>query len=77
MKDLLWTDLIYFYHLERLIFYLENNERPFMDRFDLKKHRVKKMQIFDQNHGLNPLRKLQIFPLLNSLAKAKFLSRTS
>ena len=41
-----------FFHLERLVFHLERHERLFMGLFDLKKTQDKKMQIFEQNHGL-------------------------
>ena len=45
-----------------------------------KKHRIKKMQILDQNHRLTPYQKCKFFHFLNSTfsssKKANFLSRT-
>ena len=45
-----------------------------------KKHRIKKMEICDQNHGLTPYQKCKFFHFLNSTfsssKKATFLSRT-
>ena len=45
------------YHLKRLIFYLEHHERLFSVAMIQKNRECKKLQIFDENHGLTPLKK--------------------
>ena len=55
--------------------------RLLMDLFDLKKQRRKKIQIFDQNHGLTPCQKRKFCHFCTSILwsskKANFLCGTS
>ena len=53
-----------FFSLEKLVFYQDHCQSFFLINFAVKSER-KKVQIFDQNHGLTPLQKTQIFQLPN------------
>ena len=67
-----------FYSLERRFFGLEYRKRHFPSVYWLKK-KVEKWPFFDQNQGLTPLEKCQIFDFLKFLflypKKAIFRSR--
>ena len=71
-------ELLVFYSLEKRFLVLEYRKSHFHGLYYLKK-KVRKMAIFDQNHGLTPLEKCQFFDFLDFLflypRKAFFRSR--
>ena len=56
----------YFYRLERRFFVLEYQNRDF-SRLYCQKNKLEKWPFLDQNHGLTPLKKFQVFDFLNFL----------
>ena len=56
----------YFYRLERRFFVLEYHKRHFL-RLYCQKNKLEKWPFLDQNHGLTPLKKFQVFDFLNFL----------
>ena len=53
-----------FFSLEKLVFYQDHCQTLFLINF-AQESEGKKLQIFDQNHGLTPMQKMQIFQLPN------------
>ena len=49
-----------FFTLEKVMFYQEHHQTLFLINLTEKKE-GKKIQVFDQNHVLTPLQKMQIF----------------
>ena len=49
-----------FYSVERRFFVLENRKRHFPGLNCLKKKKMEKWPLFDQNHGLNPLENINV-----------------
>ena len=56
-----------FYCLEMRFFVLEYHKTHFPGLYCLKKKKMEKWPIFEQNHGLTPLQKFQFFDFLNFL----------
>ena len=57
--------------LEWLLFYPERQQTLFLVLFLITQKRWKKLQLFDQNHGLTPLGKCQYWGFLKVLLSSK------
>ena len=66
-KQNLHLDEYFFYSLERRFFVQEYLKTHFCRLYCLKKKRVEKWPILDQNNGLTPLEKCQFFDFLKLL----------
>ena len=60
-----WTSC--FYRLDGRLFVLEYRKTNFSCSIMIKKKKIEKWPILDQNHGLTPLQKSQFFHFLNLL----------
>ena len=60
-------ELLFFYSLERRFYVVESHKTHFPGLYCLKKEKVEKWSILDQNHRLRPLEKGQFFYFLNLL----------
>ena len=71
----------FFYCVEMYFFVLEYHKPHFPGLYCLKKEKMEKWPIFEQDHGLTPLQKCQFFDFLNFLfilpRNALFRSRIS
>ena len=66
-KQNLHLDEYFFYSLERRFFVLEYHKTHFPGLYCLKKKKVQKWPILDQNNGITPLEKCQFFDFLKLL----------
>ena len=60
-------ELLLFYSLERLFSVLEYYKRHYPGPYCLKKKNLEKWSFWEQNHGLTPSEKIQLFDFLNFL----------
>ena len=71
----------WYFYSQNGLFSIQNSTKHFFWAYLTKKERIKTFQIFDQNHGLTPLKKCEIFGFLKFLflraRMACFLSRTA
>ena len=66
-KQNLHLDEYFFYSLERRFFVLEYHKTHFPALYCLKKKKVEKWPILDQNNGITPLEKCQFLDFFNFL----------